>query len=81
MEMVSNQVWINLHCLKMFINHTTQYIYYYSGPSNVNFNKANESRTNVTELTKGVYIIGLTVTDGNGNNASNVIKITVYQSE
>jgi len=47
----------------------------------VHFNKANESRTNVTELTKGVYVIGLTVTDGNGNNASDIVKITVYQSK
>lgn len=47
----------------------------------MHFNKVNESKTNVTELTKGVYIIGLTVTDGNGNNASDIIKITVYQSE
>lgn len=59
-----------------------QYLFYdYSGPSNVHFTKSNESRTNVTELTKGIYIIGLTVTDGNGNNASDSIKITVYQSK
>lgn len=45
------------------------------------FNKDNESRTNITELTKGVYVIGLTVTDGNGNNASDIVKITVYQSK
>lgn len=45
------------------------------------FNKDNDSRTNVTELTKGVYVIGLTVTDGNGNNASDIVKITVYQSK
>lgn len=45
------------------------------------FNKENDSRTNVTELTKGVYVIGLTVTDGNGNNASDIVKITVYQSK
>lgn len=47
----------------------------------MHFNKVNESKTNVTELTKGVYIIGLTVTDGNGNNASDIVKITVYQSK
>lgn len=47
----------------------------------MNFNKVNESRTNVTELTKGVYFVGLTVTDGNGNNASDILKITVYQSK
>jgi len=47
----------------------------------VRFNKDNDSRTNVTELTKGVYVIGLTVTDGNGNNASDIVKITVYQSK
>lgn len=55
--------------------------YQISGPSNVHFNKVNESRTNVTELTKGIYVIGLIVTDGNGNNASDIIKITVYQNK
>ncbi|XP_025410530.1 dyslexia-associated protein KIAA0319-like protein isoform X2 [Sipha flava] len=55
--------------------------YQISGPSNVHFNKGNESRTNVTELTKGIYIIGLTVTDGNGNNASDIVKLTVYQNK
>ncbi|XP_026816295.1 dyslexia-associated protein KIAA0319-like protein isoform X1 [Rhopalosiphum maidis] len=55
--------------------------YQISGPSNVRFNKDNASRTNVTELTKGVYVIGLTVTDGNGNNASDIVKITVYQNK
>lgn len=47
----------------------------------MHFNKANESRTNVTELTKGIYLIRLTVTDGNGNNASDITKLTVYQSK
>jgi len=47
----------------------------------VHFDNDNASRTNVTELTKGVYVIGLTVTDGNGNNASDIVKITVYQSK
>ncbi|XP_050549172.1 dyslexia-associated protein KIAA0319-like protein [Daktulosphaira vitifoliae] len=52
-----------------------------SGPSIVHFSKANESKTNVTELTKGSYLIQLTVTDGNGNNASDIIGITVNQNK
>lgn len=51
-----------------------------SGPSKVVFSSGNESVTNVTDLTKGKYIIQLTVVDGNGNKASDKVEVTVTQN-
>lgn len=53
----------------------------FSGPSKVVFLSGNESTTNVTDLTKGKYIIQLTVVDGNGNKANDRVEVTVTQSE
>ncbi|XP_054266272.1 dyslexia-associated protein KIAA0319-like [Macrosteles quadrilineatus] len=51
-----------------------------SGPGNVEFSAHNESVTNVTGLTKGQYVFKLTVTDGNGNIATNTVGVTVTQN-
>ncbi|XP_068081362.1 dyslexia-associated protein KIAA0319-like protein isoform X2 [Anabrus simplex] len=51
------------------------------GPSKVVFSSFDESHTNVTELTRGEYEIQLTVTDENGNKASDTVLITVTQNK
>lgn len=50
------------------------------GPSSVNIVRGNESRTNVTGLTKGGYTFKLTVTDDNGNVATDFAYVIVNQS-
>jgi hypothetical protein len=49
------------------------------GPSTVTFTNQNETKTNVTGLTKGGYTFKVTVTDDNGNVASDVLHVTVDQ--
>lgn len=51
------------------------------GPSTVTFKNANSSKTNVTGLTKGLYIFKVSVTDDNKNVASDKLYVTVNQSE
>ncbi|KAJ8910157.1 hypothetical protein NQ315_007486 [Exocentrus adspersus] len=51
------------------------------GPSTVTFRNANSSKTNVTGLTKGLYIFRVTVTDDNKNIASDKLYITVNQNK
>ncbi|XP_075210094.1 dyslexia-associated protein KIAA0319-like protein [Lycorma delicatula] len=51
-----------------------------SGPRKVVFSSKNESTTNVTGLTKGKYIIQLTVVDGNGNKATDKVEVIVTQN-
>ncbi|XP_039275783.1 dyslexia-associated protein KIAA0319-like [Nilaparvata lugens] len=51
-----------------------------SGPSKITFSSYNESITNATELTKGKYVIQLSVVDGNGNKATDKLQITVTQN-
>lgn len=51
------------------------------GPSTVTFENANASKTNVTGLTKGLYLFKVSVTDDNNNVASDKIYITVNQSK
>ncbi|KAK7867796.1 hypothetical protein R5R35_001209 [Gryllus longicercus] len=52
-----------------------------SGPNKAVFSNANESRTNVSELTKGQYEFQLTVTDENNNKASDSVLVTVTQNK
>lgn len=52
-----------------------------SGPNKAVFSAANESRTNVSELTKGEYEFQLTVTDENNNKASDSVLVTVTQNK
>lgn len=51
------------------------------GPSTVSFENANASKTNVTGLTKGLYLFKVSVTDDNNNVASDKLHVTVNQSE
>lgn len=51
------------------------------GPSNAVFQLSNISQPNVTSLTKGNYIFKLTVTDDNGNVASDTVYVLVNQSK
>lgn len=51
------------------------------GPSMTNILQANQSRTNVTGLTKGGYVFKVTVTDNNQNKDSSTVGVTVNQSE
>ena len=60
----------------------SDFIYLFcSGPNKVVFTASNSSQTNVTELTKGEYEFQLTVTDENGNKASDSVIVTVTQSK
>ncbi|PSN49545.1 hypothetical protein C0J52_04994 [Blattella germanica] len=51
------------------------------GPSKASFSASNSSITNATDLTKGEYEFMLTVTDDNGNKASDSVIITVNQNK
>lgn len=51
------------------------------GPSTVTFQNANSSKTNVTGLTKGLYILKVSVTDDNKNVASDKLYVTVNQNK
>lgn len=51
------------------------------GPSTVMFENVNASKTNVTGLTKGLYLFKVSVTDDNNNVASDKVYITVNQSK
>ncbi|KAF5285922.1 hypothetical protein FQA39_LY04383 [Lamprigera yunnana] len=50
------------------------------GPSTVVFKNVNNSKTNVTDLTKGQYIFKIFVTDDNKNVANDVVFVTVEQN-
>ncbi|XP_012278957.1 dyslexia-associated protein KIAA0319-like protein [Orussus abietinus] len=52
-----------------------------SGPSNVQFSAANESITNITQLTKGNFLFKLTVIDDNGNKDSDTVEVKVTQNK
>jgi hypothetical protein len=53
-----------------------------SGPAPVHFSAVNQSRTNVTELTRGVYVLKLVVTDtADATSANDTVTITVLQSK
>lgn len=52
-----------------------------SGPSDAVFFYTNISNPNVTSLTKGTYVFKLTVTDDNGNVASDKVFVSVTQSK
>lgn len=51
------------------------------GPSIGNILMANESKTNVTGLTKGGYVFKVTVTDDNQNAATDLVYVIVNQSK
>lgn len=51
------------------------------GPSVAGISNGNESKTNVTGLTKGGYTFKVTVTDDNKNAASDLVYVVVNQSE
>jgi Tol biopolymer transport system component len=48
-----------------------------SGPSSYTFNNANSERTAVTNLTEGVYLFKLKVTDAAGSSNNDTMKVTV----
>lgn len=51
------------------------------GPSTVDFQQANASKTNVTGLTKGVYTFKVSVTDDNHNVATDMAYVIVNQNQ
>lgn len=51
------------------------------GPSTSVITPVNGSSPNVTSLTKGLYVFKLTVTDDNGNLASDTVAVLVTQSK
>lgn len=51
------------------------------GPSTVTFENMTASKTNVTGLTKGLYIFSVSVTDDNNNVAHDKVYVTVIQSK
>lgn len=51
------------------------------GPSTTNILQVNETKTNVTGLTKGGYTFKLTVTDDNENKNSDLVYVIVNQSK
>ncbi|XP_044017263.1 dyslexia-associated protein KIAA0319 homolog [Aphidius gifuensis] len=55
--------------------------YQINGPSDIKFTNNNDSITNITNLTKGLYKIKLTVVDINGNADSDIIFIKVTQNK
>ncbi|KAL0275001.1 UNVERIFIED_CONTAM: hypothetical protein PYX00_002996 [Menopon gallinae] len=52
-----------------------------SGPSKVVFTPSNASKTNASELTRGVYELQVTVVDSDGNATSDSVLVTVNQNE
>ncbi|XP_050298376.1 dyslexia-associated protein KIAA0319-like protein [Anthonomus grandis grandis] len=62
-------------------NHITTYKWeQVEGPSTAIFTSANTSKTNITNLTKGVYTVKLSVTDDNNNVASDTVFVIVNQN-
>lgn len=55
--------------------------YQINGPSDIKFTNNNDSITNITNLTKGLYKIKLTVVDINGNADSDIMYIKVTQNK
>lgn len=51
------------------------------GPSTTNILQTNETKTNVTGLTKGAYSFKLTVTDDNQNKDTDLVYVIVNQSK